>query len=244
MRAVVLCEGKTDAVLLSYLLGKVSGWEYTSDKKLWNIHADDRKNESAYWYKRGDDFILICGVGGKDCFGHFFEENVYQPILQAPKEMGVDKLVYMVDKDFDQIEDLEQKVVNDLALLCKHVKSGEWVQNEFEDEFGMNRALDVMALIVPNDTEGALENILLQAIAETEYDNNIVQKSKHFVDEIKEEAREYIKTYRLELKAKLSVVFAIRSPQKVFSVIDELIRSVEWEKYCDINQLFDPLLRL
>ena len=47
-----------------------------------------------------------------------------------------------------------------------------------------------------------------------------------------------------ELKAKLSVVFAIRSPQKVFSLIDELIKSVDWEKYQNIKNLFKKILEI
>ena len=28
MKKMILCEGQTDAILLSYYLGKVSGWEF------------------------------------------------------------------------------------------------------------------------------------------------------------------------------------------------------------------------
>ena len=28
MNKIILCEGQTDAILLSYYLGKVSGWEF------------------------------------------------------------------------------------------------------------------------------------------------------------------------------------------------------------------------
>lgn len=242
MRTLILCEGKTDAVLLSYLLGKEAGWKYTREKNLWMIDEDDRRDESANWYKRGKDYILICGVGGKTNFGNYFLNNLYQPILQEAHK--IDRLVYVIDKDNDCIEDLKNKIEADLQPICNNIIIGEWAENVFIDPFGMSKKIDILALIVPENQEGALENVLLDAISEREYDKNLVDKSILFVEEIKDEAREYIINSRLELKAKLSVVFAIRSPQKVFSLIDELIKSVDWEKYQSIKSLFQKILAI
>lgn len=242
MITLILCEGKTDAVLLSYLLGKEAGWKHSPAKNPWRINEDDRKDESAYWYKRGEDYILICGVGGKNNFGNYFINNLYQPILQGPHK--IDRLVYVIDKDKDSIVNLKNKIETDLQPICENIIIGEWAENVFTDPFGMSKKIDILALIVPENQEGALENVLLDAISEREYDKNLVDKSILFVEEIKDEAREYIINSRLELKAKLSVVFAIRSPQKVFSLIDELIKSVDWEKYQSIKDLFQKILEI
>ena len=66
MRSIIICEGSTDAILLSYYLNKVSGWEFCKKAP---EHLDIKQNEfdqSINWYKRDDDRLLICGVGGKD----------------------------------------------------------------------------------------------------------------------------------------------------------------------------------
>ena len=64
MNKIILCEGETDAVLLSYYLGKVSGWKFCK-KAPANIAIRPAFDQSANWYENGDDRLLICAVGGK-----------------------------------------------------------------------------------------------------------------------------------------------------------------------------------
>src|SRR5699024_12293455 len=48
------------------------------------ISVDEASGESAYWYKREDDYLLICGVGGKDKFGRFFvEKKIREAIIDS-----------------------------------------------------------------------------------------------------------------------------------------------------------------
>ena len=66
MNSLILCEGPTDAILLSYYLERVAGWHFSKKPPAGlEIKSSDR-NESVNWYKRGSDYLLICGVGGKD----------------------------------------------------------------------------------------------------------------------------------------------------------------------------------
>ncbi len=64
MKTLILCEGKTDAILISYLLCKMSGWNPTKANKKMSVIVSEKNNEFAYWYVRDDDKLLICGVGG------------------------------------------------------------------------------------------------------------------------------------------------------------------------------------
>lgn len=72
---------------------------------------------------------------------------------------------------------------------------------------------------------------MLDAIAEDAYDKNIVDKTEVFVKQMRKEVTaKYISSNRLQLKAHLGVTWAIQYPEKVFSVIDEQIKSVRWEQ--------------
>lgn len=82
MNKLILCEGATDAILLSYYLEKVSGWKFCKEPKNLAIKQTN-SNESVNWYRKGDDYLLICGVGGKDNFGHFFESRIKSPLIMA-----------------------------------------------------------------------------------------------------------------------------------------------------------------
>lgn len=72
---------------------------------------------------------------------------------------------------------------------------------------------------------------MLEAISENPYDKNIVNKVKIFLKQIRDEASKYISSSRLELKAYLGVTWAIQYPEKVFSLIDQQIKSVNWENH-------------
>jgi len=76
MNKLILCEGKTDAILLSYYLEKTCGWTHRNAPKSLAIKADEYKGESAYWYRKEDTSLLICGVGGRDKFSIFFKDKI------------------------------------------------------------------------------------------------------------------------------------------------------------------------
>ena len=245
MRALILCEGKTDAILISYLLSRTSGWKYskTGDPNI-SVKADDKRDESINWYQRGEDLLMICGVGGKNNFGSFFSDKIFPAIESYGSRDCFEKIVYLIDRDSDSDEDLILQITNDFAPITVDIVLGDWRTGEYIDSFGQNPSLEILGLVVPQDQEGALETVLLDALSQEAYEQNIIERCKSFVVDIKPEADRYINSSRLELKAKLSTVFAILSPHKVFSLIDELIKSIKWEDYPYIQNLFDKLIQL
>lgn len=66
MNNLILCEGETDAILLSYYLQRTCGWRFVKKSPPGvNIKADRGHGESANWYQRDGDYLLICAVGSK-----------------------------------------------------------------------------------------------------------------------------------------------------------------------------------
>ena len=65
MNKLILCEGKADAILISYYLERTCGWSHRNKRNPNSIiiKTDEAKNEYGYWYRKGDDQLLICGVG-------------------------------------------------------------------------------------------------------------------------------------------------------------------------------------
>lgn len=105
----------------------------------------------------------------------------------------------------------------------------------------MEKQIETLLLVIPAEHQGALENVMLDAISEDPYDRNIVDKCTEFVGNLRPEADRYIATDRLQLKANLSTVWAIQSPEKAFDFIDAQIKSVQWEKYETLGQCFGLL---
>ena len=238
MNKLILCEGKTDAILLSYYLGCVQHWTPCKrGPKNFRISVDEKSGESAYWYQRGEDRLLICGVGGKDRFGGFFADKIRAAILDA---QVFSKVALVTDRDDRQEEDITAEVCRIFAPAITQAKQNHWVENAYQDGFGQNQTLSFLLLIIPTDQQGALESLLLEAISEDPYDREIVTRSTAFVEEIGPYAERYIGQARL--KARLGVTWAIQSPGKEFHFIDEQIRAVRWERSDVLAKCFSQLV--
>lgn len=108
MKKIILCEGSTDTAFLGYYMSKVFGWKYVSvnDKDLTSVGITNRKsNESMKWYKKGNDFLAICGVGGKDNFKKFFEVQLKEMITLTG---DFDKIAVVTDRDDKSIKSIEE----------------------------------------------------------------------------------------------------------------------------------------
>lgn len=241
MNRLILCEGKTDAILLSYYLGKICGWTYTSKQPKDLLIKEDNLNESISWYEKDGERLLICGVGGKSNFGNFFAREIVNPLVKAN---AFEKIAIVVDRDNQSAEEIEQNLSDELDHFFSSIKNQMWTHCEYIDSFGLAQHIEFLLVSIPINQQGALETVLLEAISEDEYDKNIVEKSKQFVSSIRPQADKYIKSDRLQLKADLSVTWAIQSPEKVFDFIDEQIRNAQWEKSKTLRTCFNELEKI
>ena len=241
MNRLILCEGKTDAILLGYYLMKTDDWELERKPPSGLAIKAQEQNENVAWYKKGDERLMICAVGGKDNFDRFFSRDIQRAILNASNGDPFPRIALITDRDDRNIEEIEKDIAKQLSPFFIGTKNREWIVNRYLDSFGMEKQIETLLLIIPVEHQGALENVMLDAISEDPYDQNIVDKCTSFVASIRPEANRYIATDRLQLKANLSTVWAIQSPEKAFDFIDAQIKSVQWEKYETLNQCFGML---
>ncbi len=238
MNSVILCEGGTDAILLSYYLNKVSGWEFCKKAP---EHLDIKQSEfdqSINWYERGDNKLLICGVGGKDKMSSFFKEKISSPMIKSD---AFSKIVLILDRDDKSTEAIEMHASHLFKPIVTEMKNDQWIDNSYADTFGMQKTVSSLLIIIPAEQQGALETLMLEAIAEDPYDAAIVKSAENFVARMQESASRYIPNNRMKLKAHLGVTWAVQYPEKVFKLMDEQIRSVSWEKSEVLRDCFRQL---
>jgi len=238
VNSLILCEGATDAILLSYYLKKVSAWAYTAKAPSGLNIRRSGGNESVNWYKRGNDYLLICGVGGKDNFKRFFHQALEGPIIHAG---AFEKIAVITDRDNRETASIKNSITSAFNGLISNLEDRCWKKNRFSDAFEMEIYREFLLLIIPETHMGALETVMLDAISEDEYDRSIVDLCKQFVADMRTKADKYISNSRLQLKAELGVTWAIQYPEKVFSLINEVIESVPWETYETLRECFKPL---
>lgn len=244
MNKVILCEGKTDAVLLSYYLNKVCGFEVDKGKVTNQLTLGQNKgNESFSWYRKNNDYLGIWGIGGKNCFKKAISE-FFNVLKKSPDTMNYDAIAIVCDRDLEINDAIVLSEFSGFFAEANMIFENNQIRNgDYYNSFGEKRIISTFALIIPQERFGALETVLLEALKGNDYDRKIVEKSDYFVNEIRGDAAQYIKTDRLVLKAKLSTVFAIMTPEKVFSFIDELlVTTVKWEEKEYLNELFGELV--
>jgi len=245
MNSLILCEGKTDAILISYYLKRTCGWVECQRNPNINLNFKAlENNQSAYWYKKGKNYLLIFGVGGKDNFNIVINKYILEVIKEYPQEESFKKIAVISDKDNNATESVLDRYKTYFKGIIVNAKENIWTKNTFLNSFSVITSIQTLFVVIPTDKQGALETVLLDAISEDAYDKVIVDKSKTFISAIRENANKYISTDRLALKAHLSVVFAVMSPEKVFDFVNELIQSVEWEKSQVLKECFEELSKI
>lgn len=244
MIRIILCEGETDAILLSYYLERAKKWKYNSSPKEFNIKLNKKGNQSVNHYLLNNEELAICAVGGKDNFIPFYREYIQPYIAVSENENREYKIAFVTDRDDREIIEIEKGFSDNLNSYISKVLNGKWVNNNFIDSFGQEASIKVLLLIIPEDKQGALETLLLDALSEDEYKGNLIEKSKNFIDAIVPEADKIISSERLKLKSKLGVSLAVLYPEKVFSLIDEQLKSIDWESFEKIKECFRELIKI
>lgn len=241
MNKLILCEGETDAILLSYYLERVAGWAYSKKCPQGLSIRATAQNESVNWYKKDDDYLLICAVGGKDNFKRFFNEKIRNPLILVN---AFEKISIVTDRDNRDIETIEASALSIFDVSDVEIRNNQWVDCCYTDQFGIVQTFRVLLVVIPTDQQGALETEMLKAIAEDTYDKNIVEKTGAFANQMRVEADRYISSERLKLKAHLGLTWAIQFPEKVFTKIDEQIRNVRWEESETLRSCFAVLIEI
>lgn len=137
-------------------------------------------------------------------------------------------------------ETLVNRGLNPISEICNN----EWIQCNYKNVYGKDKQINLLVLIIPFETTGAMETFLLKCISEqNEYDAGIIQKSENFVDSVDEEQR-YLKKRRYITKAKFDVYFSVRTAADQFVERQNILKNVKWENYIKIQKDFEKLSEL
>ena len=110
-----------------------------------------------------------------------------------------------------------------------------------KDGYAQKKRMDALLIVIPREEEGALETLMLLAICEDDYDKNIVDEAKEFMEKIEPKADRYLQNKSLETKACLGATWAVQYPENQFKYFREKIVSVPWEKYDNLRKCFGKL---
>lgn len=246
MIRIILCEGETEATLLGLYLEKTTSWRYNTERnpklKINIPQTVPFSNQKAFNYIKDKEDLLICAVGGKDNFGGFFAEYIYPMIETANLEEADFRIALMTDADEQEIKDIEKEVLEQFSPNIKNIKNNTWKKNILLNKYQEKTNVDFLLTVIPQEGAGALETVLLSALAERDAGTYIVEESEKFIDGL--EPVSYLSTDRLKLKSKLGVALSVFYPDKVFSQFDEQLQIVDWGKSKELEKCLSKIIEI
>lgn len=235
MKSLILCEGFDDVLILGYYLHKTHGWMYSPNadfSSLYQFPKVDKKRETIEIYKRQDDLLGIWCVGGKDSFDHAYQ--FINTINTLHPEDTIQNLFLVMDRDANELHSVLASIVckmNQYDFSISTLENHKKTIYEYtidEEVFKLN----IIPVIIPFDSDGALETVLMEGIAEAgDEESYIVNCANSYIDSLLSSGKlkKYLNRERKILKAKLSAVISVTNPDRSTNEFDKVLLSWDWE---------------
>lgn len=231
MIELMLVEGVSDVQLISYYLQNVYGWKHEkkNDLRLEPLDGHDHIESLS----KGENQLILCGVGGNGRFAHFIEKHRINSIII---EREISSVMVVTDRDEDSISKIRRRI-NDLFENISY-RAGEWINNEIKDSFGQPKQIDTYLLIVPMDKKGALENVIIDALRDIPEEKALIEEVIGFIDSLKEEVVPELSRINSANKATVGTFFSVRDPKHAMRSFATYVSKIDWSKSESLNEMF------
>lgn len=239
MNSLILCEGKTDCILLQYFLEKVYLWEYKRRGSV-RITRDCWSN----CFVKGEHTLTIAETKGCSRLVEGLMYAIASNESTAPGSTNTffDKIVIFTDNDEvctskNMIDEILTEISKTSVKFQSRLKNGVWNKGTLNGVDGTKK-FELLMMFIPFDENGALETYLLDCIGKNDaYDKKIIDKGNAFIDVI-DPIQKYLNHRRLKTKAKFDVYFSVRTSADQYSERQNILKSVAWENYTVIREDF------
>lgn len=234
MMNLIICEGKTDAIFLSYYLGKKYDWKFNSNETK-NIKFSMDNDQTFSVYRNGNRKLGIWSVDGCSKFEKSIE-HLNEYMRMSGDE--IKKIIYMIDRDLCNNDD---ELLKKFRRVPHEDIDIEWKEFKYLDGFEREVSFEARVLIIPSEDKGALETVFLNTLKNENLENKIlIDQTCEFVDSFEGfNLQRYLKRNREKLKAKFLTVISLMEPIRSFDTVDMLIKSFDWHNHNEINDIFE-----
>jgi hypothetical protein len=252
MKKIILCEGKTDAILLSYFLIKSFGWEYIIKPydRLPELPVDENK-EVFHWYQHSDkpnQELAIWGVGGISKIPSKLNEVVNRTSREGSSSANrFRRIVLFFDHDDRTTEaclNLAKKWIRECNRIITHteIELDKWLSAKLE----LNKTpkeeyeIQILPIVLPMNEKGDLEVFLADSLRERSEDDKLLVDEAHcFISRIPD--KPYLTKRRYRSKACLGSILSVISPDWEFSDRKIRLTQIEWEKIESLVAIYGKL---
>ena len=237
MVELILVEGVSDVQLISYYLQNVYGWKYEKDNVL-GITALDGYEHIESLSKDGNK-IILCGVGGIGKFAHFVSDHRINDMII---ERDISSVIVVTDRDEASDAKIKRKVKDSFAAISFNV--AEWKTNTIIDSFKLSKKVNTYLLVIPENENGALERVIINALNDIPEEKDLIQEVIDFIDSLKQELVPDLNQINKSNKATVGTFFSVRNPQNAMRAFSIIISKIDWSKSESLKKLFMPFAYL
>ena len=225
MKAIILCEGTTDLLLLQFIMQFKYDWKYDGfvENKISNRLVQRT-------LKKENKKVEIRSCGGISEIPVNMEK-IKDLIQNATKQEEIyDKVMIMIDHDTIEsnkefIELLNQKTAG--SFLEKQMNS--WSEWMIENSILGNQKIPLYIKCVPEEDTGAIESIMLDALNTDEIEEIVINETKSFVNKVEESQNRYLQKKSKVCKAIFNAYFAIRVPEEKYDERARILKAYDWK---------------
>ena len=237
IEAMILCEGETDQILLGLYLEGTSNYSYFAN------HEYDKmfSSKSINWYKDNEKRIIGIWDNGGNQFDTALNSICFR---EKSFEHIINHIVVVTDYDDENAMTERSQGVYGTVFEGLGVDKGKipsricnvWHTVFFDNPFG-SHCIKLCYLLVPLDKVGALETFMLDSMTENNPEQStVIEQARTFIENLKTDV--YLTHRRDKTKALLGVSLSIFNPERIFRIMNEILKSVSWDTFETSNKQF------
>lgn len=247
MKKAIICEGKTDAIILGLFL-EAYGWQFLSKGKRPFNFLIDEKNQTVEWFFHPDrpgEELLIWGAGGITRI----EATLFKVLDRTKSDPNLrtrfSKLVLVFDADARTVAESTELVVQwvvNAGIKTTGLGLGVWNAHSMplNGTGNQNHEFELLPIAIPLNEPGDLEMFLRNAVGNmSAADQRLVLQGNSFIDNQPDDP--YLAQRRFRSKAALGVILSVISPDWVFGDLIQKLRQVSWHELETVQTAFSLL---
>lgn len=237
MRAVVFCEGTTDLLMVQFVLQYRYGWKY--DGFLENTETNRLLKRNLI---KAGDRIEIRSCAGIMNIPKNMKAFQEQMEFATRKEEFFDKVIVLIDHDtINSNKEFIDKINENLQTQFKESDINLEIKWMISNLTRGDIALDLYIRCLPESETGAIEAVMLEALATDSVEKNLIEDSENFVLDMAQKQNRYLQKKSLVSKAVFNTYFAIRTPEEKYDERARILKAYDWEGNEVLNRSFSFL---
>lgn len=225
MKAIILCEGTTDLLLLQFIMQFKYDWKYegfVENKTSNRLVKRTLKKEN----KRVE--IRSCG-GISEIPVNM--EKIKDLIQNATKQEEIyEKVILMIDHDTIEsnrnfIELLNQKTRDSFS----EQQINNWSEWKIDNFVLGIQTIPLYIKCIPEKDTGAIESVMLEALNTDEIESIVIEQSQSFISKVEQSQKRYLQKKSKVCKAVFNVYFSVRIPEEKYDERARILKAYDWK---------------